>query len=431
MKKLRILSIILALVTLVSVFAGCDKNQQATPEDTETQTDSTTEAANGAAMTVNGIALTDYTIVYSAKSTSGGKKAAEYLNQRLGELYNTELQMEAKKQDRPEILLGHDGDDETIKAAYQEHPEGLIGVSGQKIVLLGVNYSALCSLIDAFLAKATGTESGASISVTACEFPVANPDSIKVMSYNILGSMDIEGRPADAREQMVQTILDNDIDVIGTQEDNKENREIFANLLGKYDSYIGLEEDNYIYWKAEKFNLIKKGCYYLSDTPGAQSKYEDSTQYRTLTYVILEVKETGKQFMFVATHLDYRSSEATRVKQINVLASKIKDINKNGLPVILVGDFNSLVSQNNGAIPNFMAKNSDFVMTSRVALEKGDAGESLVSRNDFATRYLGVFDYIFVSVDNVYTNYYTIVTNMKDGKYPSDHLPVLAQVDIY
>ena len=254
------------------------------------------------------------------------------------------------------------------------------------------------------------------------------------MSYNVLGDLNKPGRPTDAREQMVQTILENDVDVFGTQEDNPENNEVFMELLGNYSSYVGVGENdngNHIYWKTDKFNLIKKGYYYLSDAPASKSKYEDSTQYRTMSYVVLEIKETGKQFMFVDTHLDYRASEATRVKQINVLASLIKKINKGDLPVIILGDFNTLVTKSNGAVSVFLGNNSNFVMTSKAAEKKGDTGESLVKQEDFETRYLGVYDYIFVSVDNVYTKYYTVVNNVSDGKYPSDHLPVFAQIDIY
>ena len=297
-----------------------------------------------------------------------------------------------------------------------------------------MNYSALCRIIDAFLAKATADESGMSICVTECEFPDIKIDSIKVMSYNVLGDLNKPGRPTDAREQMVQTILENDVDVFGTQEDNPENNEVFMELLGNYSSYVGVGENdngNHIYWKTDKFNLIKKGYYYLSDAPASKSKYEDSTQYRTMSYVVLEIKETGKQFMFVDTHLDYRASEATRVKQINVLASLIKKINKGDLPVIILGDFNTLVTKSNGAVSVFLGNNSNFVMTSKAAEKKGDTGESLVKQEDFETRYLGVYDYIFVSVDNVYTKYYTVVNNVSDGKYPSDHLPVFAQIDIY
>lgn len=427
-KNIRILSLILALFMLAAALVGCNESQQPAPE-TEAQTGESTEVAP--TLTVNGVALADYTIVYAAKATTGGKKAAEYLNQKFSTLYGVELQMETKRQDRPEILIGLDGNDATIAAAYQEHPTGLVGVTDKKIVLLGVNYSALCRLIDAFLAKATAAESGIAISVTECEFPDTEMDSISVMSYNVLGDLDKPGRPTDAREQMVQTVLQNDADVFGTQEDNPENHEVFLGLLENYSSYVGAEEGNHIYWKTEKFNLIKKGYYYLSNTPAVRSKYEDSTQYRTLSYVILEIKETGKQFIFVATHLDYRASEETRVKQVNALASLIKKINKDALPVVLVGDFNSLATRSNGAIPTFLGNNPDFVMTSKAAEKKGDTGESLVSQDDFATRYLGVFDYIFVSVDNVYTRYYTIVNNISDGKYPSDHLPVLVQIDIY
>ena len=435
MKKTRILSLVLALLMLALGLIGCNKDQP-TPQETETAAETTTEeaiteAAKIVPVTINGIALTDYTIVYAAKATSGGKTAADHLNRKLGELYNVELPTANKRQDRPEIVIGLGGDDAAFAEAYQAHPTGLIGVSGKKIVLLGANGSALCKLVDALLAKATTVGDDVSISVTDFEFPAIQVDSLKVMSYNILSDLNKEGRPADAREQMVQTILANDVDVLGTQEDNSENRAVFTQLLGNYSSYIGDGGDNYIYWKTDKFNLIKKGYYYLTETPTTRSKYEDSTQYRTLTYVILEVKETGKQFLFVATHLDYRASEATRVKQISALATQIKKINKDGLPVILVGDFNSLPNASNGAVPTFLGRNPEFAITFNVAETKGDIGESLVSQDDFATRYLGVYDYIFISVDNVYTKYYTIVDNVKDGKYPSDHLPVLAHVDLY
>ena len=328
MKKTRILSMILALLILASTLIGCENGQLASTE-TEAQTEATPTVTTS--LTVNGVALTDYTIVYSAKATSGGEKAANYLNQKLVELYGIELQMENKRQDRHEILIGLDGGDAAISAANKENPEGLIGSTDKKIVLLGINYSALCIVIDSFLAKATTDESGMSISVTECEFPDIKTDSIKVMSYNILGDMDKPERPTDAREQMVQTILQNDVDVFGTQEDNPENNKVFMELLGNYSCYVGVGEKdngNHIYWKTDKFNLIKKGYYYLSDTPGSKTKYDDSTQYRTLSYVILEIKETGKRFVFVDTHLDYRASEQTRIKQITVLASLIEKINK-------------------------------------------------------------------------------------------------------
>lgn len=92
---------------------------------------------------VNGVALEEYTIVYSMKSVIGAKKAAEFLNQCLKALCGTELKITSNSKDRPEILLGLDGDDATIAAAYAENGKGIIGTTGKKVVLQGTTYSAL------------------------------------------------------------------------------------------------------------------------------------------------------------------------------------------------------------------------------------------------------------------------------------------------
>ena len=318
-----------------------------------------------------------------------------------------------------------------------------------RVILLGDNYGAISQLIDAFLAKATGDGSNMSISVSAIEVPELSTLSIKVMSYNVLYDLSKPGRPADSREQMVATILENDIDVFGTQEDGPENEAAFLQLLGgAYSSYTGVSDDrdkeNYIYWKTEKFDLVKSGAFYLHDAYGTRKKYEDSTQYRSMSYVILKDKVTSKQFLFVDTHLDYQASEATRTKQINVLGNLIEKINKNNLPVVILGDFNTISTSNSGAIPKFLSNYPSYALTLNSAKTKGDVGETLISQEDFSTRYLGAYDYIFVSVDNVVTEYFTVVDNYKEvevtdefgevktvKKYPSDHLSVMAEIKLY
>ena len=438
--KIRNLCFVLILVLLLPTAFGCFVNKPGEGSEVEMSgeaTDASTDATPATTLTINGTALSEYTIVYSGKSRLGGEKAAKYLNEKLNELYGTTLPMERKsQQDRYEIVLGLDGGDTAIKEAFEKNPTGIICVSGKRVVLMGANYGAFSQLIDAFLAKSTDNDDAKSISVSAIEVPEVSTLSLKVMSYNVLYDLSKPGRPADAREQMVATILENDIDVFGTQEDGPENEAAFLQLLGgAYSSYAGVsddrDKDNYIYWKTEKFDLVKKGYFYLSNTPGTRTKYSDSTQYRTMSYVILKEKTTAKQFLFVDTHLDYRASEATRIKQITVLGNLIEKINKDGLPVILLGDFNTISTKENGAIPKFLSTYPSFAQTSVIAEKKGDTGETLVSQEDFATRYYGAFDYIFVSVDNVCTNYYTVVANVKDGLYPSDHLPVMAEIDIY
>ena len=421
--KLRFLSLALALILLESALFGCNKSV-----DTGDQATS-----KPSLLTINDVVLEDYTVVFDKRQSSGAEKAFSYLNEKLEVLYGTVLNGTMSSEDRYEILIGLDGDDEAIKQTYAENPSGLIGATEKKIVLLGVNYTALCEVIDAFLDKATGEVGSKVISITECEILDINRASLNIMSYNVLMDPNKSGRPTDHRAEMVNTILENDTDVLGTQEDTSANSYTFIQKLKTYSIYKGStkeEDGNYIYWKTDKFNLLDKGYYYLSDTPERQSKYEGSKQYRTMTYVILEDKETGKQFFFVSAHLDYRSTEKIRVKQIDVLASLTKELNKDNLPLIILGDFNTTPTTSGGAIPSFLVKNPNLGRTEDVAHTKGDTGGTLVS--SFVKRdNKYIFDHIFVSTDNIFTQYYSVVDNVKNGKYPSDHVPVLSKIDIY
>ena len=421
-KILSVLSLVLSLILLASALIGCNETdaQQTQPQQEQ-----------NSLLKINGVDLNDYTVVYEKTAISGGEKAFSYLNEKLDALYGTELNGSSVSEDRYEILIGLDGDDEAISKAYAKNPSGLIGATGKKIVLLGANYSALCQIIDAFLDKATGEAGSREILISGYEILDLNKASFNVMTYNILGDMNKSGRPSDARIRMVKTILNNDVDVLGTQEDGSEHSKYFVENLKKYDIYRGYAESgDYIYWRKDKFDSLAEGYYFLSDTPEQRSKYSDSNQYRTMTYVILKEKQTGKQFLFVNTHLDYRSSEETRVKQIDVLAALIKKVNKDNLPLVVLGDFNTTMDTGGSAVVNFLWKNPNINLTSKVAESKGDKGPTLIE-GKFTLRHPYVFDYIFVTPDLVYTKYYTVVNNIFNGKYPSDHLPVLAQIEIY
>ena len=424
-KKIRFLSAFLALVLLASVLLSCDKAQ------TDAETQKLTETS---LLTINGVALKEYTVVYNKRPISGAEDAFSYLNKKIEELYDTTLQGDVVSKDRYEILIGLDGDNGDIAQAYEQNPDGLIGAAEKKIVLLGVNYGALCQVIDAFLDKATETNGSYEISVTECEFPNVNKASLNVMSYNILMDLNKNGRPSDPRTKMVNTILANDIDVFGTQEDNNDNGNVFIQKLKTYSYYKGANEENngnYIYWKTDKFNLLEKGNYYLSSTPEKRSKFSDSKHYRTMTYVILEEKETGKQFVFIDAHLqnnseDSGSDDTTRKKQLVVLTSLIKQININSLPVIVMGDFNT--SSDAISVQTFERDNPTFGEAIDVAATKGDIGKTFAG--NFKDR-TDTIDHIFVSTDKIYTKYFSVIDNKTDGKYPSDHLPLLAQIDIY
>ena len=426
-KHMKVLSVVLALLMLLPLLFGCNKTKD---DEGETTSASQQNTETTAPLTINGVAASEYTVVYSKEN--GGKTAFNYLKQKLEEAYGITLTGATEMGDGYEILIGLDGGDAAVAEAIAQNSDGIVGVSGKKIVLMGLNLAATRQVIDCFLNKAVDGKSGSGkeITVTACEAAEVSKANLTVMSYNILYDMDKDGRSENCRDEMIATIFEKDVDVVGLQEVTEEHRKYFeANMTG-YSCCAGADEymSNDIYWKTEKFKLIKKGFFYMSDTPTVKSKYEGSNSNRTFTYVILEVKETGNQFLFIDLHADYRALDTVRAKQLAVVTSLLPKINKNDLPVVVVGDFNT--TGNEASIPRFLKENPNIERTSKVAAKLGDTDGTLAV-SGFVKRENTIFDYIFVTTDKIETQYYSVVNNIKNGKYPSDHLPVLAKIVVY
>ena len=218
-KALRFLCSALVLILLASALFSCTK----TPETTNTEADTGTETDKSLSVpTLNGVPLTEYSIVYTRKTNSGGEKAANYLNQKFTELYGITLTKDTKSQaDRYEILIGMAGGDDAIEEAYESSKGTMIGTAGKRVALMGKNYATLCTSIDTFLGKAVANGEDVSISVTEFEYPEFTTFDLNVMSYNILFDMEKEGRDADCLAQMCEIIMENDVDVLGTQEDGE------------------------------------------------------------------------------------------------------------------------------------------------------------------------------------------------------------------
>ena len=94
--------------------------------------------------------------------------------------------------------------------------------------------------------------------------------------------------------------------------------------------YRGASGDNRILYDADTISLVSQGAYkYPTQISGGM---------RTLAYAVLEVKATGKQFLFTDTHLEV-SDAAVREQEWHEAIDEVNDL-KGDLPVISVGDYN-------------------------------------------------------------------------------------------
>ncbi|MDR1791730.1 MAG: peptidoglycan DD-metalloendopeptidase family protein [Propionibacteriaceae bacterium] len=171
--------------------------------------------------------------------------------------------------------------------------------------------------------------------------------AVKVMTWNVDGTnkTDQFERPWSKRlVSLVSWVKTEDPDVIGFQENMHSGTGPKQMLkvkpkLGGY-SWYGLDLDHPIAWKTSRFNLVKSGSFKTGSTadPG-------KVHARPSAWVLLRDTKTNKTFYVISTHqkpAGLTSRHFTvRAAQMKRLVSKIKALTKGAdTPVLVLGDFN-------------------------------------------------------------------------------------------
>ena len=224
---------------------------------------------------------------------------------------------------------------------------------------------------------------------------------------------------------LVGTLAENTPDIIGFQEVTKIHYRYLQQTFPDYDSVITyrdkspLSEGCPIFYLKEKFTLIDKGSFWLSETPEVMSKDWGAMCYRICSYVILENKADGKQLVVFNTHLDHISDEA-RIKGIAVVLDKIKQFGS--LPSIIMGDFNAREDSETyrAATQNFLDAKYQTENTMTGATYQG-FGKNLEDEN---------IDYFMISKTGITVNEYKVLNKSYDGVYASDHFPIYLDISL-
>jgi endonuclease/exonuclease/phosphatase family metal-dependent hydrolase len=257
--------------------------------------------------------------------------------------------------------------------------------------------------------------------------------SLKIMTYNIRLDLSSDGENAwpNRKEYFCSQLAFYEPDVFGIQEALPHQVTDIAGLLPKYN-YVGIGRDGIdkgessnIFFKKKRFELVEQNTFWLSETPDVISKGWDAALNRVCTYALLKDKKTEQTFWVFNTHLDH-IGELARTNSIQLILSKIKALNTENYPVFLIGDFNS--EPNEERIINLKTQMDD---SQGISKEKpfGPSGTFNGFRHNEAVAKR--IDYIFLSKDSPYkVKKYAVLSDSKDLKYPSDHLPVYVEVSI-
>ena len=251
---------------------------------------------------------------------------------------------------------------------------------------------------------------------------------LKVMSYNIRMGTAKDGTNSweyryPATAMMIQ---DQKPDVFGVQEAFDFQIRFIEDNFTDYDC-VGVGRDNgksegehmSIFWNKKTIKMIKWGTFWLSETPEKPSKGWDAACKRIATWALMKDKNTGKMFYFVNTHLDHRGSEARR-QGLNLIVSRIDEINQKGYPMVLTGDFN--MKPDDAALTGLEQR----MQSARKIAPKTDNHATLnlwgKGKADM------VIDYIYVSGFSACPEYHTITEKYGAWKYVSDHYPIYAKL---
>jgi endonuclease/exonuclease/phosphatase family metal-dependent hydrolase len=267
-------------------------------------------------------------------------------------------------------------------------------------------------------------------------FPQGAKILTRVMTYNIRYASDVKNHGINAweyrKDPVAKTIRFNKPDILGVQEALKIQLDDFKNLLPDYIQ-IGVARDDgkesgeysALLINKNKFKVLESSTFWLSATPDKPSMGWDAACMRIVTWAKLKDIKSKKIIYAFNTHFDHMGTEA-RKNSAALLKKKIKEIAVNN-SFVVTGDFNCKSDSEPYKILTDI-NNPPVLFDAEFLSENGNYGMD-VSFNDFSDELepKNKIDFIFVS-SKLKVWQHAVLGEKMDGRYPSDHMPVVADV---
>ncbi len=276
---------------------------------------------------------------------------------------------------------------------------------------------------------------------------VVYAQTLNIGSYNIRMHSQADYAQGDGWSQRCNVMCDliayMSFDIFGAQEVCHDQLEDMLARLPQYD-YVGVARDDGatqgeyspIFYLKERFELLKNGTFWLSQTPDSVSYGWDAACRRVCSWGLFKDKYTKKKFWFFNTHMDHIGVKA-RQEGARLIMDKIQALCGKNDKIILTGDFNvdqTSTPYNTIINSGFMADACDL---SPVKFVPSGTYNSFDVEH-FSTQRI---DHIFVSQIDVLRygvityHYWSTVSDKQDTKntstnvhLPSDHYPIQAIV---
>lgn len=243
------------------------------------------------------------------------------------------------------------------------------------------------------------------ITLAAVILPLAlNAQDIKVMSYNIRNSEAKDGtnswmyRYAAAADM----IKDQAADVIGMQEILED--QIYF-IEQNFREYKCVGEYTSIFWNKKTMSMLKWDTIELPESECIA------------TWALMKDKKSGNKFYMVNTDLGQTPKDA-RKSAVQLIIDTVAALNKEALPVVLTGGFDTRSSD--AVLSGLEAE----MKNARKAAEKTDNTGTYHNWGKVSD----VIDHVYISGFSACPEYQTVTKRYSDRKFVSDHYPIVAML---
>lgn len=313
------------------------------------------------------------------------------------------------------------------------------------ILLLLIQYVATCLWASSVIAaevmvRPLASEGGMQEAVDPGN--AVNRATLKVMTFNIRWQGYDDGKFYDSgfarRKALVLDVLtDFGADIIGLQEASIEQRAAIAPELpgfGMFPLPVNTGEECILY-RSSRFTLMDSGHEDLRRVP---ERVGTNIGVRDFVWVYLHDRISGKRFYVLSLHTDHRSSR--RGRQLDgVLIGKWIGSREFPDPVILTGDFNGtpdkprymyLTGQRTYPDNNGIAASMPMPMLDTFKVANPDARYSGTTNTGYrGKKNRNQIDYVFVPRGSRVIGSRIIYYHV-NGSYPSDHFPLITELEL-
>jgi endonuclease/exonuclease/phosphatase family metal-dependent hydrolase len=261
-------------------------------------------------------------------------------------------------------------------------------------------------------------------------------NTLRVMTFNIRGAHFDDGQNIWPNRAALNAavIRCHAPDLIGFQEFELPHKEFYSAHLPEYECVLGPGYGNHepfqypaVLFRRDRLRPLASGGFWLSATPDVHSAAWDTACIRSASWVRFAHAESGRELLHLNTHLDH-ISEPARAEGAALIAARLQEVWQPDTPTVVTGDFN--------CVPGSAAHRALLAagLADTYTMVTGSDAPAMTFHgfrgSSFEPKSYDALDRIdWILVRGLRPTSHTIVADAEPPLYPSDHYPVLAELE--